>query len=121
MKNLAGYAENPFTNIYASREDIAAFFGDHNNRVIQAVANGEAFNALLVPTATAIANLITSQSSTVTSATQHKSRTMSVDQVIEAFITRAQEAEAIVLAKYRSGWIQSRRYPIHLESGRHGM
>jgi hypothetical protein len=101
MKKLEGYLENPFDNINASREDIAAFYSDHNNRMKQAVANGEPFAAQLPPTAAATANLGASQSSTVTTKSQLKSRTLTVDQVIASFVSKAQETEAIVLAKYK--------------------
>src|SRR5665648_458686 len=101
MRKLESYAENPFGKISFGRDLTVAFFSDMTDRLDQAVANGAPFADLQAPTREKFTNLQLSHSSTVTTKTQLKSQTLSVDQIIDVFKEKILDSEALVLTKFK--------------------
>jgi hypothetical protein len=101
MRKLASYAENPFDNIRFGRNLTVEFFSDMTDRLDHAVANGAPFTELLAPTRLKFTNLQLSHSSTVTSRTQLKSRTSTVNQIIGLFKSMILDSESLVLTKFK--------------------
>ena len=101
MKKLESYAENPFGNIGFGRDLTVVFFSDMTDRLKQAVANGAPFADLLAPTSEKFTHLQLSHSSTVTTKTQLKSQTLTVDQIVDVFKVKILDSEALVLTKFK--------------------
>ena len=101
MRKLESYAENPFSNISFGRDLTVVFFSDMTDRLEQSVANGAPFADLLAPTRQKFTNLKSSHSSTVTTKTQLKSQTLTVNQIIDVFKEKILDSEALVLTKFK--------------------
>ncbi len=114
MHDLSIYFESPFENIKVGKDKQFKFFEDHNSRLVQAVANGEPYAALLAATATAVENLKNSIGGQASTSAQQETKTSIVDNVIELFKTTIRKREAQVLVKF------DKDNPVYLEFFPHG-
>ena len=103
MHDLKKYFVSPFVNIEVGKDKQYKFYEDHDNRMISAVNNGEPFGGLLAATHTKVLNLKNSLGSQASTLAQKESKTITVDNAIEAFKTKIKESEAHILIKYPKG------------------
>lgn len=101
MRKLEGYLENPFDNLNVSEDKIKKFFSDHGARFHKAVENGEPYDDLITDTDSVLDRLNKAHSTTVTTRTQLKSRTTTVDEVMKLFKDKILECEPLVLNVFK--------------------
>jgi hypothetical protein len=100
MRNLEAYAVSPFNTYRVGRDKIVDFFSDHNNRLIQAVADGAPFADLLTEFTPALGRLADSKTSTAVNLAQQGSETMTVDNIMDSFKNEITKLEPIVLIQF---------------------
>ena len=100
MIDLHIFLKNPFPHIDASQENIKKFYSDHSARLANQVNLGAPLTVLVAPTQKAVADLLKSEVAYDTSGTQLKSRTKSVDQIIEQFVKSILGFEPAVIGKF---------------------
>ena len=100
MKKLESFAVSPFKGYEVGRDKIVDFFSDHNNRLIQAVADGAPFADLLTEFTPALGRLADSKTGTAVNLAQQGSETMTVDNIMETFKDEVTKLEPIVLVQF---------------------
>ena len=100
MRNLENYFEPPFESIKVGKEKITEFFDDHANALIQQSSGNATLAALVTPTNTALSDLKLSLGDTSVNVAEQKSKTLTVDQCIDLFVSKAKEFEASVRDKF---------------------
>jgi hypothetical protein len=110
MRNFENYFEPPLESVRASKDDQVRFFEGHVNSLIQAVANGAPFAALIVPTQTALTNLKVSWSGTTTNLAQQEAKTLAVDNLIDLIKQTISRREAVVLVHFDKSSVEYREF-----------